>query len=36
MQLMNIQHGGSLIQVVFEYDKDMGAYRFENDIKLGN
>lgn len=36
MQLMNIQHGGSLIQAVFEYDKDMGAYRFENDIKLGN
>lgn len=33
---MNIQHGRSLMQAVFEYDEDMFAYRFEDDIKLGD
>lgn len=36
MQLMNIQRGHSFVQAIFEYDKDLGCYRFENDIRLGD
>lgn len=35
MELMNIQHGLSIIQVTYEYDKEMRAFHFKNDINIG-
>lgn len=35
MELMNIQHGLSIIQVTYEYDKEMRAFHFKDDIKIG-
>lgn len=35
MELMNIQHGLSTIQVTYEYDKEMRAFHFKDDIKIG-
>lgn len=32
---MNIQHGLSIIQVTYEYDKEMRAFHFKDDIKIG-
>lgn len=33
---MNIQHGRTVIQTVYEYDENLGAYRFGDDIKIGD
>ena len=35
MELMNIQHGLSIIQVTYEYDKEMRAFHFKDDIRIG-
>lgn len=35
MEMMNIQHGPSIIQVTYEYDKEMRAFHFKDDIKIG-